>query len=64
MHVPSPILNERKPFDKTELEDYIEEVFFQFEKPMKKNTSFEAGLLSKVKLEKDDRLDTSCVLEF
>jgi hypothetical protein len=56
--------NHRKPFDKTEDEETIERIFFKLERKQRKTRSCCASFYSKEAIEKDNRVNTSCTLDY
>ena len=54
----------RKPFDLTEKEEQIEQIFKNFNKPLKKHMSFECELFADHLFEEDNRLNASCALDY
>lgn len=57
-------LPHRKPFDKTENEEMMEAIFKGYVKPKKANRSLDMDLLYKRNVQADERLNTSCTLEY
>ena len=60
----SPTLNRRKPFDKTTLEEKMDRLFANLQKPLKRHGSFEHELMVGYEFARDDRRDQSCTLDY
>lgn len=60
----SPKASKRKPFDKTEDEEQMDNIFKNSRIPQKANTSFVDELMESHEFEEDHRLNSSCVYEY
>jgi hypothetical protein len=60
----SVCLPRRKPFDKTEKEETIEAIFKGYLRPKRNNKSMDPSAELRLEMGADDRLNTSCTLEY